>query len=94
MSAFSNNGCYAKNLLQYYTSQSSSEIYIQNMKNIHPSLNENNIYGLALLSVNPAIPEEERQIFKKCLELKGKEIQKQLTEKNLPMKNTNIIIKK
>lgn len=64
---------FASKLLEYHTSHSGSQIYLDNMKRIHPSLNENDIYGLALLSVNPAIPEEERLIFKKCLEIKAKQ---------------------
>ena len=64
---------FASKLLEYHTSHSGSEIYIENMKRVHPSLNENDIFGLALLSVNPAIPEEERTMFKKCLEIKAKQ---------------------
>ena len=69
---------FSAKLLEYYTSSSGSEIYIENMKRIHPSLNENDIYGLALLSTNPAISEEERSIFKKCLELKASQMNEQL----------------
>lgn len=64
---------FASKLLEYHTSHSGSHIYVENMKRFHPSLSENDIYGLALLSVNPAIPEEERLIFKKCLEIKAKQ---------------------
>lgn len=73
---------FSSKLLDYYTSTNSSEIYIENMKRIHPSLNENDIYGLALLSTNPAISEEERTIFKKCLELKSLQMNKQLEQLN------------
>ena len=73
---------FSSKLLEYYTSQSSSEIYLDNLKRMHPTLDENNIYTLALLSINPAIPEDERAVFKKCLELKNKEIQKQVEEFN------------
>jgi hypothetical protein len=80
---------FSSKLLEYQTSLSGSEIYIENMKRLHPSLNENDIYGLALLSVNPAIPEEEREVFKKCLEIKSKQIQKQVEEFNRLMYKAN-----
>lgn len=63
---------FSKNLLEYYTSQSGSQIYINNMKSIHPSLTERSIYGLALLATNPALSQEERDMFKRCLEIEGK----------------------
>lgn len=73
---------FSAKLLEYHTSQSGSEIYLENMKRIHPSLNEDNIFGLALLATNPALPIEEREVFKKCLEIKSKQIQKQVEEIN------------
>jgi hypothetical protein len=73
---------FSSKLLEYHTSLSGSEIYLENMKRIHPSLNEDDILGLALLATNPAISEEEREVFKKCLEMKSKQIQKQVEEFN------------
>lgn len=80
---------FSSKLLEYYTTTSGSEIYIENMKRIHPSLNENDIYGLALLSTNPAISEEERSIFKKCLELKALQMNEQLKKLDVVRNGTN-----
>ena len=56
--------------IKLHTCHSSSEIAFNNLKNINPNLNENNIISLAFLATNESLPEEEREIFKKCLEYK------------------------
>lgn len=59
--------------LTYNTKMSSSKIGFENLKKLHPSLNENDIFALAYMALNPAISEEERNIFKECLKLKCQE---------------------
>jgi len=58
--------------INYNTKISSAKIGFDNLKKLSPSLTEDSIYALALMASNPAISEEEREIFKKCLELKCK----------------------
>lgn len=83
MSAFSSK------LLEYYTCKSSSEIYLDNMKRIHPSLNQDSIYALALLATNPALSSEEREVFKKCLDIKSNQIKKEIEDFNRLLYSNN-----
>jgi hypothetical protein len=56
--------------ISYYKETSSSQICFENMKKIDKNFNENNFFALAYMATNPALPEEEREIFKKCLQIK------------------------
>lgn len=47
------------------------DIAFENLKKIHPSLNEDNIVSLAYMATNPAIPEADREVIKKCLQIKA-----------------------
>lgn len=80
MSAFS------KKLLEYHTTTASSEIGFENLKRLHPSLNEDNIYALAIMATNPAVPEEEREMFMQCLKLKQQKLKKEFDEVELRIK--------
>ena len=87
---------FANSLLErinYNTKIASSKIGFENLKKINPSLTEDNIYSLAIMANNIAITEEEREIFKKCLELKCKsEIEQfELFRENYLKKNINNI---
>ena len=68
---------FAKDMLNYYTSQSSSNILLGNLKNIHPSLTEDNYLSLAIMACNESISQEDRDIFKKCLQIKFKQIEEE-----------------
>lgn len=56
--------------ITYHTSMTGIDIAFENLKKIHPSLNDDNIYALSYMATNPAIPEGDREILKKCLQLK------------------------
>jgi hypothetical protein len=56
--------------ISYYKETSSSQICFENMKKIDKNFNENNFFALAYMATNPALPEAEREIFKKCLQIK------------------------
>lgn len=56
--------------ISYYKETSSSQICFENMKRIDKNFDENNFFALAYMATNPALPEEEREIFKKCLKIK------------------------
>jgi hypothetical protein len=79
--------------INYNTKLASAQIGFQNLKNLSPSLTEDNIYSLAIMANNTAISEEEREVFKKCLELKCKnEIQQfELFRENYLKKNIDNI---
>lgn len=68
---------FARQLLEYHTTTSSSQIGFENLKRIHPSLTEDSIYGLAIMATNPALSQEERDIFMQCLKLKQMKIKQQ-----------------
>lgn len=62
---------YTKTLLErlnYNTEMVSTQNAIENIKKINPRLNENNYILMAYMSKNPAISQEERDIFKRCME--------------------------
>lgn len=46
------------------------DIAFENLKRIHPSLNDDNIFALAYMATNPAIPEGDREVIKKCMQIK------------------------
>ena len=61
---------FANNLLDrlsYHRSTHSSQNIIDNLKKISPTLNETNYLTLAYLSLH-AMTNEERDVYKKCLE--------------------------
>jgi hypothetical protein len=57
--------------LNYHKNINSSENAIKNLSKINKNLNESNILSLAYLANNPALSEEERNIFMKCVKLKA-----------------------
>jgi hypothetical protein len=57
--------------LNYHKSLTSSTNAITNLQRINPKLNENNILTHAYLVSNPAISDEEREIYLKCLRVKA-----------------------
>lgn len=58
------------NRITYHTSMSSIDIAFENLKKIHPSLNDDNIFALAYMATNPSIPEGDREVIKKCMQIK------------------------
>lgn len=74
---------FANSLLEkitYDTKLTSSKIGFDNL-NKKFGLSSDNIYSLAYMAQNPAITEEEREIFKKCLQYK-------LNQQNEELENT------
>jgi hypothetical protein len=67
MSEFSNSFLQK---IKLHTSPTSSEIAFNNLKKINSNLDDNNIITMAILASNQTLPNEEREIFKKCLEYK------------------------
>jgi hypothetical protein len=63
---------FAKELLKKYN-KSPSEIAFENLQKIDSKLNPDNIFALAYMACNPALDEEEREIFKECLKIKIEE---------------------
>ena len=57
--------------LNYHKSLTSSENAINNLTKLNPKLNDNNLFTHAYLVSNPAISEEERKIYMKCLKVKA-----------------------
>jgi hypothetical protein len=61
------------NRLNYHKTLHSSENAINNLKKMNGNLNESNIFTLAYLANNPALSEEERNIFMECVKAKASE---------------------
>lgn len=57
--------------LNYHKSMISSTNAINNLNRINTKLNDNNYLTHAYLASNPAISEEERQIYMQCLKVKA-----------------------
>lgn len=60
---------FAQSLLEritYHTEMASTEVAFENLKRIHPSLTSDNPFSLALMSCNPAISEEDRNVLREC----------------------------
>lgn len=57
--------------LNYHKSFTSSTNAINNLKRMNSKLNDNNILTHAYLATNPAISEEERNIYMQCLKVKA-----------------------
>ena len=82
--------------LNYHKSLTSSTNAINNLQKINPKLNENNILTHAYLVSNPAISDEEREIYLKCLRVKAiqdyekfsKEVDRILLLKKVEQKST------
>ena len=82
--------------LNYHKSLTSSTNAINNLQKINPKLNENNILTHAYLVSNPAISDEEREIYLKCFRVKAiqdyekfsKEVDRILLLKKVEQKST------
>lgn len=74
--------------LNYHKSMISSTNAINTLQRINPKLNDNNILTYANLALNPAISEEERQIYMECLRVKAQ------TEIDLYSKEINRILER
>jgi hypothetical protein len=60
---------FARDLIANYN-KPKSQIIFENLKKIDKNFNTDNIFALAFMSLNENIPEEDREIFKKMLEIK------------------------
>lgn len=56
----------------------STEVAFENLKRIHPSLTSDNPFSLALMSCNPAISEEDKNVLRECFKKAMQKEQKML----------------
>ena len=76
---------FAQSLLEritYNTEMASTEIAFDNLKRMHPSLTPDNPFSLALLSCNPALSEEDRNVLRECFK-KAMEKEQKLLENTI-----------
>ena len=71
------------NRITYHTSTRGTDIAFENLKQKHPSLDTDDIFALASIASNLEISEEDREIIKECIRVKGQrnmELIKQIHE--------------
>lgn len=88
---------FAQSLLEritYHTEMASTEVAFENLKRIHPSLTPDNPFSLALMSCNPAISEEDknvlRECFKKAMQKEQKMLENTIAQFTIERVNDNI----
>ena len=83
---------FAQSLLEritYHTEMASTEVAFENLKRIHPSLTSDNPFSLALMSCNPAISEEDRNVLRECFKKAMQKEQKILENTIASLDNQN-----